>query len=87
LLQELRVTEVNQVALQLLNVTTCAQAWKLLIDGSPLGDSAIGNQVLDAVLNQQKQLELEIKLPNASGRDQHLWLVLRLPEERRTIKR
>jgi hypothetical protein len=81
LLQELRITEVNQVALQLLNVTTPAQAWKLLIDGSPLGDSAIGNQVLEAVLNQQKQLELEVKLENASGRDQHLWLV-RLPEER-----
>ena len=80
LLQELRITEVNQVALQLLNVTTCAQAWKLLIDGNPLGDSAIGNQVLEALLNQQKQLELEIKLQNASGRDQHLWLVLRLPE-------
>ncbi|WP_449106365.1 EAL domain-containing protein [Pseudomonas mohnii] len=80
LLQELRITEVNQVALQLLNVTTPAQAWKLLIDGNPLGDSAIGNQVLEAVLNQQKQLELEIKLENASGRDQHLWLVLRLPE-------
>ena len=81
LLQELRITEVNQVALQLLNVTTPAQAWKLLIDGNPLGDSAIGNQVLEAVLNQQKQLELEIKLENASGRDQHLWLVLRLPED------
>lgn len=81
LLQELRITEVNQVALQLLNVTTSAQAWKLLIDGNPLGDSAIGNQVLEAVLNQQKQLELEIKLENASGRDQHLWLVLRLPED------
>lgn len=81
LLQELRITEVNQVALQLLNVTTPAQAWKLLIDGNPLGDSAIGNQVLEAALNQQKQLELEIKLENASGRDQHLWLVLRLPED------
>ena len=81
LLQELRITEVNQVALQLLNVTSSAQAWKLLIDGNPLGDSAIGNQVLEAVLNQQKQLELEIKLENASGRDQHLWLVLRLPED------
>lgn len=81
LLQELRITEVNQVALKLLNVTTPAQAWKLLIDGNPLGDSAIGNQVLEAVLNQQKQLELEIKLENASGRDQHLWLVLRLPED------
>ncbi|CAI8700882.1 diguanylate cyclase [Pseudomonas sp. IT-P12] len=81
MLQELRITEVNQVALQLLNVGTCEQAWKLLIDGNPLDGIAIGNQVLDAVLNQQKQLELEIKLPDANGRDQHLWLVLRLPED------
>lgn len=80
LLQELRITEVNQVALQLLNVTTPDQAWKLLVDDNPLEGSAIGNQVLQAVLNQQKQLELEIKLQDAGGRDQHLWLVLRLPE-------
>ena len=33
----------------------------------------------EAVLDQQQQLELEIKLTDASGRDQHLWLVLRLP--------
>ncbi len=35
LLQELRITEVNQVALQLLNVDTCEHAWRLLIDGNP----------------------------------------------------
>ena len=81
LLQELRITEVNQVALQLLNVNTSQQAWDLLIDGNPLDGSAIGNQVLEAVLNQQKQLELEIKLQDATGREQHLWLVLRLPED------
>jgi diguanylate cyclase (GGDEF)-like protein/PAS domain S-box-containing protein len=80
LLQELRITEVNQVALQLLNVDNANNAWKLLIDGNPLDGTAIGNQVLDAVLNQQQQLELEIKLQDASGRDQHLWLVLRLPQ-------
>jgi len=80
LLQELRITEVNQLALQLLNVNTADQAWKLLIDGNPLDATAIGNPVLEAVLNQQKLLELEIKLQDASGRDQHLWLVLRLPE-------
>ena len=81
LLQELRITEVNQVALQLLNVDSSDKAWKLLIDGNPLDGTAIGNQVLEAALNQQKQLELEIKLQNANGRDQHLWLVLRLPED------
>ncbi|MDP9655173.1 UNVERIFIED_ORG: diguanylate cyclase (GGDEF)-like protein/PAS domain S-box-containing protein [Pseudomonas putida] len=80
LVQELRITEVNQVALQLLNVDNTNKAWKLLIDGHPLDGTAIGNQVLDAVLNQQQQLELEIKLQDAGGRDQHLWLVLRLPQ-------
>ncbi|EJN29299.1 PAS domain S-box/diguanylate cyclase (GGDEF) domain-containing protein [Pseudomonas sp. GM78] len=80
LLQELRITEVNQVALQLLNVNTCDQVWRLLIDGNPVEGSAIGNQVLEAVHRQQQQLELEIKLQDATGRDQHLWLVLRLPQ-------
>ncbi|WP_392891576.1 EAL domain-containing protein [Pseudomonas migulae] len=86
LLQELRITEVNQVALQLLNVNTCEQAWQLLIEGNPQDGTAIGDQVLEAVLNQQKQLELEIKLPDANGRDQHLWLVLRLPEDQADYK-
>lgn len=86
LLQELRITEVNQVALQLLNVNSCEQAWKLLIDGCPLDCTAIGNHVIEAVLNQQKQLELEIKLQDTNGRDQHLWLVLRLPEEQHDYK-
>ena len=80
LLKELRITEVNQVALQLLNVDSADQAWKLLIDGNPQDGTAIGNQVLDAMLNQQQQLELEIKLQDASGRVQHLWLVLCLPQ-------
>ncbi len=80
LLKELRITEVNQVALQLLNVDSADKAWKLLIDGNPQDGTAIGNQVLDAMLNQQQQLELEIKLQDASGRVQHLWLVLCLPQ-------
>ncbi|VVO00841.1 bifunctional diguanylate cyclase/phosphodiesterase [Pseudomonas fluorescens] len=81
LLRELRITEVNQVALQLLDINSTEQAWKLLIDGHPRNGNAIGNQVLEAVLTQHKQLELEIKLQDANGRDQHLWLVLRLPED------
>ncbi|WDG82055.1 EAL domain-containing protein [Pseudomonas chlororaphis] len=81
LLEELRITEVNQVALRLLNVDSCEQAWKLLIEGSPLNSSAIGNQLLETVVNQHKQLELEIRLCDALGHDQHLWLVLRLPED------
>ncbi|OLF52083.1 bifunctional diguanylate cyclase/phosphodiesterase [Pseudomonas chlororaphis] len=81
LLEELRVTEVNQVALRLLNVDSCEQAWKLLIEGNALNNSAIGNQLLETVINQHRQLELEIRLCDAQGHDQHLWLVLRLPED------
>ncbi|VVP86435.1 hypothetical protein PS914_02709 [Pseudomonas fluorescens] len=81
LLRELRITEVNQVALQLLDVNSTEHAWKLLIDGHPQDGNTVGNQVLEAVLNQHKQLELEIKLQDTNGRDQHLWLVLRLPED------
>ncbi|MDQ3202548.1 MAG: EAL domain-containing protein [Pseudomonadota bacterium] len=81
LLQQLRITEVNQVALQLLNVNSPDQAWNVLIAGHSLDGAAIGTQVLEAVLNQQKQLELEITREDANGRDQHLWLVMRLPED------
>ena len=38
--------------------------------------------MVEAVLDQLQQLELEIKLSDARGQDQHLWLVLRLPDTR-----
>ncbi|WP_339529009.1 bifunctional diguanylate cyclase/phosphodiesterase [Pseudomonas mucidolens] len=86
LLKELRITEVNQVAVRLLNVASCEQAWERLIDGGPLQHIAIGDQVLEAVLTQQKQLELEIQLSDIQGNPQYLWLVMRLPEEQHDYK-
>lgn len=86
LLKELRITEVNQVAVRLLNVASCEQAWERLIDGCPLNTSAIGYAVLEAVLTQHKQLELEIQLSDIEGNDQYLWLVMRLPEEQHDYK-
>jgi diguanylate cyclase (GGDEF)-like protein/PAS domain S-box-containing protein len=79
--QQIHVTEVNQMALQLLNVDSCEQAWHLLVGNCPSGNNPIGPKLLQALLDQHKQLELEIQLQDAHGRDQHLWLVLRLPEE------
>ena len=76
---QLRITEVNQVAMQLLEVESGDGAWLKLINGCPHTRSAIGYQIVETVLDQLQQLELEIKLTDASGRDQHLWLVLRLP--------
>ena len=86
LLRELRVTEVNQVAVRLLNVSSCEQAWERLIDDCPRNATAIGYQVLEAVLTQQSQLELEIQLNDVAGNLQYLWLVMRLPEQRDDFK-
>ena len=82
LCEQLRITEVNQVALHLLDVDSCEGAWEKLINGYPNTTSAISYQVIEAVLNHQQQLELEITLVDAKGQDQHLWLVLRLPQDR-----
>ena len=62
LLREMRITEVNEVALLLLDVNAPEEAWKRLIDGNPLTSSAIGLPILEAVLQGHKQLELEIRL-------------------------
>lgn len=81
LLREVKITEVNQVALQLLAVDSCESAWKSLLQGNPLDGGSIGYQLIEALLARQSQLELEIKLPNAHGHDQHLWLMVRFPED------
>ena len=86
LLKELRITEVNQVAVSLLNVSSCEEAWERLIDDCPRNTTAIGYQVLEAILTQQRQLELEIQLKDAIGNEQYLWLVMRLPEQQDDFK-
>ncbi|WP_110970974.1 bifunctional diguanylate cyclase/phosphodiesterase [Pseudomonas huaxiensis] len=83
LLHELKVTEVNQVALQLLGVDCCEGAWRQLVAGSALENDGIGLQLLGAVLDNQTQLELEVRLPTEQGLEQHLWLMVRFPEARR----
>ncbi len=82
LLEQLRITEVNQVAMQLLEVESEDGAWLKLISDCPKTGPAIGYPLVEAILDQLQQLELEIKLSDARGQDQHLWLVLRLPDTR-----
>jgi diguanylate cyclase (GGDEF)-like protein/PAS domain S-box-containing protein len=82
LLQQLRVTEVNQVALGLLNVACTEQAWRQLIEGESRARPGIGIQIIQAILDKQPRLELEIRSTREHGQDQHLWLLLRLPETR-----
>ena len=81
LLHQLRITEVNQVASSLLRAESAEKVWQQLIEGCPRSSTGIGVQLISAVLDGLPQLELEILLPDADGHDQHLWLVVRLPEQ------
>ena len=80
LLHQLRIAEVNQVAAQLLQAESAENVWQQLIEGCPRSRQGIGLQILEAVLDGRRQLELEILLPDAGGNDKHLWLVVRFPE-------
>ncbi|MCO7517731.1 EAL domain-containing protein [Pseudomonas guariconensis] len=83
LLQELKITEINQVARQLLNVECNEGAWQRLIAGSGEGRDSIGMQLIDALIEQRPLLELEVCLPAPLGGELHLWLMARLPQQRR----
>ncbi|ROM52179.1 diguanylate phosphodiesterase [Pseudomonas poae] len=80
LLKELRITEVNQVAVRLLNVASCEEAWERLINDCPDSATSIGHQIIEALRTHQNQLELEIQCKDMVGNEQYLWLVMRLPE-------
>lgn len=86
LLKELRITEVNQVAVRLLNVSSCEDAWERLINDCPDNATSIGHRILDAVQTHQNQLELEIQCQDVVGNEQYLWLVMRLPEQQDDFK-
>ena len=80
LLQLMRLTETNQVALHLLGVDSAEQAWQHLIDSGPLRPEGFRVQLLSALLEGAGQLELESRISTPQGHERHLWLVLRLPE-------
>ena len=86
LLMEMKITEINQVARQLLDVDGNQDAWQRLIQGSVEGRDNVGMQLIDALLGQRAQLELEVRLSAPNGSDLHLWLMVRLPQQRRDFQ-
>ncbi|XDY96632.1 EAL domain-containing protein [Pseudomonas benzenivorans] len=80
LLQRMRLTETNQVALRLLGVSCAEQGWQHLIDSGPLRPEGFRQQLLNALLDGAAQLEQEFKITTPQGQERHLWLVLRLPD-------
>jgi len=80
LLQQLRITEVNQMALGLLNVADSQGAWQRLFGSDHLAGNSVGRQLLDTLLDDQQELETEMRISDRLGHDQYLWLTLRLPQ-------
>ena len=80
LVEQLRITEANQVALNLLGVKTTEQAWQQLIDNGPVQPDDLRYRLAVAVLEGPNLVELETQLVTAQGLQRHVWLVLRLPE-------
>nr|WP_271412170.1 EAL domain-containing protein [Pseudomonas sp. Q1-7] len=80
LLRLLRITEVNQEAMQLLGVGSSEQAWHHLVGNHPLRDGGIRFQVMAALLGGSKHLEMESQIVTAQGQSRHIWLVLHLPD-------
>ncbi|MBH3341807.1 EAL domain-containing protein [Pseudomonas mendocina] len=80
LVEQLRITEANQVALNLLGVKSTEQAWQQLIDHGPIHPDDLRYRLAVAVLEGPNLVELETQLVTAQGLQRHVWLVLRLPE-------
>lgn len=80
LVEQLRITEANQVALNLLGVKSTEQAWQQLIDNGPVQLDDLRYRLAVAVLEGPNLMELETQLVTAQGLQRHVWLVLRLPE-------
>ena len=72
LLLELKITEVNQVARQLLNIDCHEGAWQRLINGTGDSRDSVGMQLIDALIEQRPLLELEVRLPTPQGDELHL---------------
>lgn len=78
--EQIRITEANQVALNLLGVKSTDQAWQQLLDSGPQRSNDLCQRLAVAVLEGPNLVELETQLITAQGLQRHAWLVLRLPE-------
>jgi diguanylate cyclase (GGDEF)-like protein/PAS domain S-box-containing protein len=81
LVQHLHITEINQVAQQLLGVESTQELWSHLVDVGPITPENVRYQLIGAVLSKQRQIEMESQIVTPQGNERHLWLVLRLPDQ------
>ena len=80
LMQHLRITEINQVAVGLLGPDVGQGQWQQLLRGANSDSRGLGLQVIEALLDHQPEVEIEVRLTDLNGFDQHLWVMVRFPE-------
>ncbi|WP_420825743.1 EAL domain-containing protein [Pseudomonas typographi] len=81
LARAMRVTEVNQFALQILAVANAEQLWQRLLEPSPHVAESLGQHLLKLALGGAHTLEREISLPDRHGDVQYLWVSIRASAE------
>jgi diguanylate cyclase (GGDEF)-like protein/PAS domain S-box-containing protein len=81
LCKQIRLTESNEVALQLLGANSNGQVWQLLCNHSPLTPESFPMHLLHALINGGGLIEMEVRASTQQGLERHLWLLLRLPSQ------
>lgn len=81
LARAIQVTEVNQVALQVLGVGDAGQLWQRLFANPLRTPGSIGQHLLSMVMGGPQTVELEISLPDRHRQVQYLWVSIRASAE------
>ncbi len=79
-LQHLRLTETNQIGLQLFGFNTNTEAARYIKANLPLHISGFRYRVIQALAEGPQLLECEVRTQGSRGKERFLWLTLRIPE-------
>ena len=78
--RQVRITEINQRALEMLGIDHLDQAWDRLVGESRVQVGGKRYRLLAGLLSGQQVLELETRISTAEG-ERHLWLSMHLPAD------
>ncbi|WP_288478931.1 EAL domain-containing protein [uncultured Pseudomonas sp.] len=78
--RQVRITEINQRALEMLGIDHLDQAWARLVGDSRVQLGGKRYRLLAGLLSGQQVLELETCIDTAEG-ERHLWLTMHLPAD------
>ncbi|WP_373389570.1 EAL domain-containing protein [Pseudomonas alcaligenes] len=86
LLGQVRISEVNRVALQLLGLDSPDEVWGHLIGGSPLRPGGSRHALICALLDGNRDMMVESRMKTPQGHERYLWLTLQLPRRREELR-